>query len=287
MSAHSSQESAESKEALKKKDSKQPGSLKKNHSAKQSSENTGQTPQSIQTLLPQTSPNYQKSTYSPEDSPAKTSATPDKKKESKAKKVGYGKNTCEPLAKYDPNTQSLKMFQHSFTGDLIPFSATFPRSGTMQNGIVSPLPVLVRLTEGTESSLLHTPTKTANQLSPSMAKRDKGSWGHNPNIIFSSWPTVQARDWKGKSGGVQKGRDLPAKVEQYPTPTTTTTGSNARKAYLKRTGKKLGQLTPEFCEWLMGFPTGYTELNPSETQSYHKLRNSLQNKLKKKKNKRK
>lgn len=29
---------------------------------------------------------------------------------------------------------------------------------------------------------------------------------------------------------------------------------------------KIGDLTPEYCEWLMGFPTGWTELNVSETQ---------------------
>jgi hypothetical protein len=31
-----------------------------------------------------------------------------------------------------------------------------------------------------------------------------------------------------------------------------------------------GQLTPEFCEWLMGYPIGFSELNASETQSFHK-----------------
>jgi len=30
--------------------------------------------------------------------------------------------------------------------------------------------------------------------------------------------------------------------------------------------KATGQLNPTWVEWLMGFPTGYTELNPSETQ---------------------
>ena len=61
----------------------------------------------------------------------------------------------------------------------------------------------------------------------------------------------------------------------FPSPTTTTTGSNARKAFLKRTGQPLGQLTPEFCEWLQGFPLGWTELNALEIQWYLNVQKSL------------
>lgn len=35
-----------------------------------------------------------------------------------------------------------------------------------------------------------------------------------------------------------------------------------------------GSLNPEFVEWLMGYPIGYTALNPSATQSFHKSRKS-------------
>ena len=102
-----------------------------------------------------------------------------------------------------------------------------------------------------------------------------------------NWPTVTARSYQGASKiALMKGnpkKRLAEEVILFPTPCTSTTGSNARKAYEKRTGKKLGQLTPEFCEWLMGFPTGYTELNASETQSYHNVRNSLRKSSKKRK----
>ncbi|NBO26689.1 MAG: hypothetical protein EBU96_07875 [Actinobacteria bacterium] len=33
-----------------------------------------------------------------------------------------------------------------------------------------------------------------------------------------------------------------------------------------------GSLNPEFVEWLMGYPIGWTALSPSEMQSYRKWR---------------
>lgn len=120
----------------------------------------------------------------------------------------------------------------------------------------------------------------------SLARKVQFEEKYSPNDK-RKWPTVTARSYQGASkialkNGNPKKR-LAEEVILFPTPCTSTTGSNARKSYEKRTGKKLGQLTPEFCEWLMGFPTGYTELNASETQSYHNARNSLQKLSKKRK----
>lgn len=62
-------------------------------------------------------------------------------------------------------------------------------------------------------------------------------------IGSSSWPTPQARDHKGASGRSTKrgiAMDLPYAVGGSPNPT--------------------------WVEWLMGFPTGWTDLEASETQ---------------------
>ena len=51
------------------------------------------------------------------------------------------------------------------------------------------------------------------------------------------WPTPTARDWKGPSGRALKGeaKDLPSEAG--------------------------GSLNPNWVEWLMGYPVGYTDLN--------------------------
>jgi hypothetical protein len=91
------------------------------------------------------------------------------------------------------------------------------------------------------------------------AVRDKETWptptasdwkGRGPNSKQQGlsevvkYPTPQARDYKGPSGRSMKGleRDLPTAV-----------GSG-------------GRLNPTWVEWLMGFPTGWTDLEDSETQ---------------------
>jgi hypothetical protein len=82
-------------------------------------------------------------------------------------------------------------------------------------------------------------------------KGTDGSMGLGRLVKFfptqrKTWPTPQNRDLKGESGGHQKGHDLPSKAG--------------------------GSLNPNWVEWLMGFPTGWTELSPSETQSYRNSR---------------
>jgi len=102
------------------------------------------------------------------------------------------------------------------------------------------------------------------------------------------WPTPVARDYKGM--GLRK-NDLPSAVMMWPTPTTfdasnwvkinpvmtsagtikhlNRRGGLSRASLLgivslfpepasKKTGN--GRLNPEWVEWLMGFPTGWTEL---------------------------
>jgi len=80
-------------------------------------------------------------------------------------------------------------------------------------------------TSETDAGLLHTPTAKANQMAPSM----KSGWNE------PLWATPQAHDAKvGKNG-----RGLGAQFQD---------GNG-------------GSLNPQFVEWLMGYPVGYTGLN--------------------------
>jgi hypothetical protein len=148
------------------------------------------------------------------------------------------------------------------------------------NGLssVTTSPAALAVVGGATNSTTPTPPANGKSISFKFSMTGKKDLQISLSAQVQMWPTVTAREWKGMSGRDYKGtaRETILSRILMPSPTTTATGSNARKAYEQRTGEKLGQLTPEFCEWLMGFPIGWTELNASETQSFHNVRKSLQ-----------
>ena len=66
-------------------------------------------------------------------------------------------------------------------------------------------------------------------------------------------PTPMARDWRS-------GKASPATLAKNSRPLSERIG---------------GLLNPAWIEWLMGFPTGWTELQPSEMPLYRRYRNYL------------
>jgi hypothetical protein len=95
------------------------------------------------------------------------------------------------------------------------------------------------------------------------------------------WPTPRVNgeenlDTLIKRKGVQKAvqHNLKAAVQMWPTPTVNDSKNNGGPSQLRdreKKGKNLnakagGSLNPEWVEWLMGFPKGWTDLKPSETQ---------------------
>ena len=100
-----------------------------------------------------------------------------------------------------------------------------------------------------------------------------------------SWPTPTANDWK--NAGYQKGANgntfptLPGAVgaaKRWPTPTARLgdqRGPQAKRYFDPARSNDLddavaasgatGQLNPTWVEWLMGFPLGWTDLEPSAT----------------------
>ena len=87
------------------------------------------------------------------------------------------------------------------------------------------------------------------------------------------WPTPQARDWIGPQGQAYKGIAidlLGAVLGMVRTPTTA--GSGRSKEFAGNSWptpeevakKEGGQLNPDWVEWLMGFPVGWTSLTSQE-----------------------
>ena len=106
------------------------------------------------------------------------------------------------------------------------YSLTWKAKATPQGRLIFQLARLEPRTSGSGSGLLHTPTAKANQMAPSMATRDSGSWG------LGLWPTPTASAHRGsgptvvrKDGKIRNDR-LDYAVEQFwPTPDATPRGA--------------------------------------------------------------
>jgi hypothetical protein len=217
-----------------------------------------------------------------------------------ASAVAYGQKSPDWLASYDPNTFSWKTSQRSFLEDWTKFSGTWPRSGMMRNGIAYRLPPLVPLTGATASGLWQTPVAddAVDQAAGKFNSRDEpklsaqvklwptptvnGNYnrkgasakaGDGLETAVQLWPTPTSRDWK--DGSAKACENVPVNgllgraVHQFNTPRTT-----------PRTARELdgvsplgnGGLNPTWVEWLMGFPSGWTDLKRSEMPSSHRSR---------------
>jgi hypothetical protein len=128
----------------------------------------------------------------------------------------------------------------------------------------------------------HFPTPTAADAERSSEEYPRG----NPTLLGSvnHWPTPTATD--GKRGGEMTenmtGQSLPQvvnTVEKWPTPRESDAtrgpdyarssregsgGDDCTTVVCKEEGNS-GRLNPEWTAWLMGFPTGWTVLEDSET----------------------
>ena len=206
--------------------------------------------------------------------------------ESRANGLECGSTWPGSLARYDRASCSWRTARLLLGGGSESFSETWPRSGTMRNGVSWERIMPERPTSATASGFLLTPTATANMLSPSMQK-----WPAHRRM----WPTPVA-DGDRRTNYAQGGTSLGYAVRMWPTPRTTGLdgGSNSRKAAKARgmwptpcasdnrnrenmdtpaiarrveSGKQVmlsmsvsgGALNPDWVEWLMGWPIGWTD----------------------------
>ena len=102
----------------------------------------------------------EKSTSLREDSPVKTSAPPEKARESRAKDPASGQKWPASFAKYDPGSHSWKTPQLSLFGGLELFLETWPKWGMMQGGECSALAMLAHDTGVRGCGSLPTPQKS-------------------------------------------------------------------------------------------------------------------------------
>ncbi len=218
-----------------------------------SSESTGLTCRSMTTSEP--SQTQDVSISSQADFPASPSASSGYDEEQRTSD-GFGPSSCESFAYYDPDSCSWKTCQGSLLPEWERFSGGWPRAGMTRNGIAYQRPRSVRPTGETESGLWPTPVAQDDGKTPEAHLSMKARMPGGPRKTITSltvmvkaiergmWPTPTAADGMG-GPGTSPGR---------------TGGLNLRTAVG-------GGLNPTWVEWLMGFPAGWTDCEPSETAS--------------------
>jgi hypothetical protein len=216
-------------------------------------------------------------TYSVADSPAKTFPLPDDAKESTVKTAYYGRNSQESFAWYDRDTSSWKTSQLCLSGEWAEFSQTWPAMGTMRNGSVSQPPHSARRIIGIDSSLLdiddgprlfapinspsvnvatNASVPNATCITSNATVRDRirklkmvGKWSGNHGVW---WPTLRATEWKGT--GPFRSKAYRHRLNRW-----------YLDAVVQEIEQQSGRLNPDWLDWFMGLPVGWSALDPSET----------------------
>jgi hypothetical protein len=178
---------------------------------------------------------------------ARTSVQPAQGSASMDQEAVSGRIWLASFAKYDQSSSMWKTAQCSLLGDSEKFSETWPRWGSMRNGesFLRRIPALPIY----ESVSGYWPTPTATLAA------------HGGRITPS----------KGREGGTL----IEAiSARRWPTPTAVTnsggtamckwggSGSREKLRGMVTPEELNGQLNPEWVEWLMGWPIGWTELRP-------------------------
>ena len=188
-------------------------------------------------------------TYVSGASHAKTSARQENEKASPAADPACGQNTRESFASYDPDSSSWRTSQASVFGGWIEFSETWPRSGMMRCGTAYRLPPSAPITVVTGSSSWPTP------------RVSDVSAGRRLTLLSESRSSLRRVDKKGRIYGA----NLSDAVKMWPTASALAQKKRLGCSVGASNPQGPGSLNPNWVEWLMGFPPGWTDLDASET----------------------
>ncbi len=219
------------------------------------------------------------------DFPARTSAWPAQGPASTAHSQDSGAKWPGLLATFDPDSFSWKTVQHSLLADSALFLETWPDSGMTVGGRCYQRPTSVpRICGDASGSSVIWPTPTAQDAEQAggkgaIARGTRGLSLHQSVRI----PTPTAQDASGHAQvrGInahgKRGTTLAGFARLFQTPAARDYRSPNAKPYAQRgggtKGEQLpnfvgGQLSPEWVEWLMGWPIGHTASAHLETGRY-------------------
>lgn len=170
---------------------------------------------------------------------AKTFPPPEKAQALTAHEADFGGTWPEWFAKFDPDTSLWKTRQCSLLAGLDVFSGTWPRWGMMRGGVCWELTTPGHRTGENESGFWPTPCLPGNG----------GSHGKR-KLKAMLWPTPTVDD----SSNVTR------KTGDFQSLTRTVRSGDATQPM---------KLNPNWVEWLMGWPIGWTDLKPLATDRCH------------------
>lgn len=184
------------------------------------------------------------STSYPAASLARTSAQPVPELACQEQKAAFGMKCTVSFAKYCRLTSSWRIHPSLFAEDSPEFLGSWPQSGTVRNGVCWERPM----------SEPHTSENVSGYLLPTPTAHDV----HKPH----------KSDLTARQGGPSL-----AALVMYPTPTCQDAKNNGSKSQQLRKTPPLnavigGPLNPEFVEWLMGWPIGWTDCMPLATGKF-------------------
>jgi hypothetical protein len=230
-----------------------------------------------------------------EDSHAKTLAQQERELELMGSAAECGEKWRGSFTKYDQDSCSWKTHQCSLLGGLEEFSETWPQWGLMRDGECWEQQTLAQTIRGIGSGLspngvdtFHTPNtigldggsnsrkalKSKMEMYPTPVTIDAGTGRFNTSIGSDNkrptlammakknlWPTPVTRDYKDV--GTKEAMTRQLNKRQTP-----------GLALVVGAGIG-GKLNPTWVEWLMGWPLGWTDLNPLETDKCHFVQQQL------------
>jgi len=200
------------------------------------------------------------------DSPAKTYQLQEKVKEFKANEADCGASFPASLARYDRVSRSWKTPPCSHPADSDVYSATWPKWGTMRRGVCSARTTLAHRTAEKEFGFLGMMWPTPRASGQEGYETRKKRQGHTKAMSYlgarveyiekrKTWPTPCATSW-GSTGHRQ--------ILDRQLSDGTITADDKRKMVAGNGG----QLNPSWVEWLMGWPIGWTDCAPLETDKF-------------------
>jgi len=196
------------------------------------------------------------------DSPANPSPKQDSNEE-KTTTETFGLIQRESLARYDQELSSWRTHPDCFGSTELLSSVTLPASGMTAGGKLFPLVPQARCTSGSGGGPWPTPTVNTrpNEGNVRLLRKQvlegdlpeaeatsmlNGKSPFSAQGVIPAWPTPQSRDWKSGDG------------KRFPDPER----SNDLNDAVDFREVSQGRLNPDWTEWLMGWPCGWSSLAP-------------------------
>lgn len=201
------------------------------------------------------------------DFPVRISASREPGMGSTASAAAFGEKLGASLAKFDPTSCGWKTRQRLLLEEGFESLETLPRWGMTVGGELWPLPTpsgLVALRASITS-------ESGSGLPPRVPTPQAYSKGKSSSRPGLTPLDIAVRPELAKHA--LRARERRAGIKRAPTPTVQDSSNNGAPSQMVRNTKPLnaevgGPLNPQWVEWLMGWPIGWTDLGASAMDSF-------------------